>query len=95
MNAKITIYMTSDKVRAMCIRRDYCTMCDNEEYGNLLDRCNTAVDANDIIRIAKQIAEYTDIDRIGRQTGLLDDEIIENIAFDLLNECTYSTIEID
>jgi hypothetical protein len=95
MNAKITIYMTNDKVRAMCIKRDYCTMCDNEEYSNLLDRCNMAVDANDIIRIAKQIAEYTDIDRIGRITGFLDDEIIENIAFNLLNECTYSTIEID
>ena len=86
--------MTSDKVRAMCIRHNYCTECDNEEYGNLLDRCQTVVDDNDILRIAECIMQYTDTEKLMWEFGSDETELLESICFNLINDCTYTTVEL-
>lgn len=83
-----------DKVRAMCIRQNYCTECDNKQYGNLLRECQTAVTLDDILNIAEQIMQYSDSERLMREYGCDETELLESICFNLLNDCIYITIEL-
>ena len=94
MKIKTTRYMTSEKVRLMCIENEYCTDCDNEQYGNLLSNCQSAVEDNDILRIAKQIMEYSNTDTLMNQYGCNENELLESICFNLINSCTYTTVEL-
>jgi hypothetical protein len=90
---KYVVILDSDLVRRMCNCYEYCECCDNEEYALLLKRCDGVKTPDEILEIATQIAEYSGIDRLSRQAGFLDDEIVHSIAFNLLNNCTTIAIE--
>lgn len=94
MTIKTTRYMTSEKVRALCVNQDYCTDCDFEHYDNLLSSCQRAVSDNDVLRIAELIMRYSDVKRLTREYGCDETELLESICFYLINECTYTTIEL-
>lgn len=90
---KYVVILDSDLVRRMCIQNEYCECCDNDEYALLLKRCVGEKEPDEILDIAALIAEYSDIDRLSRLTGFVDDEIVHLIAFNLLNDCTTLAIE--
>lgn len=94
MTFKTTYHMTMDKVRAMCIEHDYCTECNNEQYEELLNRCQSTVELNDVLSIAEQIMNYSDTERLMNESGSNETELLENICFNLLNECVYITVEL-
>lgn len=94
MTFTTTYHMTMDKVRSMCIRQNYCTECDNEQYGNLLNECQTTVTLDDILHIAEQIMRYSDSERLMSESGCDETELLESICFNLLNDCVYITVEL-
>lgn len=94
MTIKTTRYMTSDKVRTLCIVRGYCTKSDVEEYVNLLQTCQGAVSDDDVLRIAELIMSYSDVKKLACDNGCDETELLESICFNLINECTYTTIEL-
>ena len=69
--------ITASSLRALCVRQDWYTSGDNDEYGHLLydltqnkENLSTA----DIIEIAADIMAHSDLD---------DDCTIENVAFEV------------
>ncbi len=69
--------ITASSLRALCVRQDWYTAGDNDEYGHLLydltqnkENLSTA----DIIEIAADIMAHSDLD---------DDCNIENVAFEV------------
>lgn len=94
MKITTTRYMESSKVRSLCIKQEYCTDCDCEQYGNLLSRCQSAVDDKDVLRIAEQIMAYSNTEKLMRQYGCTKTELLESICFNLINDCTYTTVEL-
>lgn len=66
----------------MCIRYDYCTGMDCDEYERLLryvrdHKCN----ANEIAYVAAWIADYSDFD------GYTKEDATRSVAYSLLNNC--------
>ena len=94
MTIKTTRYISSDKVRALCIKQDYCTDCDCEQYGILLNGCQGVATDSDILRVAQMIMRYSDVERLTREYGCDELELLESICFDIINDCTYTTIEL-
>lgn len=71
-----------DDVRSMCIRYDYCTGMDCDEYERMLryvrdHECN----ANEIAYVAAWIAGYSDFD------GYSKKDATRFVAYSLLNNC--------
>ena len=94
MTIKTTRYITSDKVRALCIRNNYCTNCDCKQYGVLLNSCKGVVTDADILRIGELIMHYSDVEKLMRESGCDELELLESICFNIINDCTYTTIEL-
>ena len=94
MRIKTTRYMTSERVRALCIKQNYCTNCNNYQYGNLLGQCQSAVEDNDILNIAKLIMNYSDTESLMKQACCTETELLTSICYNLLNDCTYTTAEL-
>ena len=79
--------LNSNDVRLLCIRHNYYTKGNNEQYGNLLESIyqnemfNTTT--HDIVRIATDILEHSNLDyNMGSKNDYL-----KNIAFELFEIC--------
>ena len=83
--------MTS-KVREMCIRNQYYTSGTNEEYDKMFQKCQLDYS---ILEIAKDIFEHTDINLHMYQVGCSERELLESICFNLINDCTYTLVDIE
>ena len=74
--------------------QNYCTKCECEEYENLLEQCETIATDNCILLIAEQIMKYSDTERLMYEYGCKQKELLESICFNLVNDCTYTSIEL-
>ena len=43
--------------------------------------------------IAKDIFNHSDVEKFKSRYGCIDEELIENIAFELINDCCYTVVE--
>lgn len=78
------------KVRVMCIRNNYYTFGTNEDYDKMFCKCEN----NNILEIASDILEHSDKERLMHQSGCSEREVLENICFQLINDCCYTCVEI-
>ena len=78
------------RVRAMCIRNDYYTQGTCEEYDNMFKMC----ESNDVLAIANDILEHSDKQRLVNRYGCSEREVLENICFGLINDCSFTCVEI-
>lgn len=92
MKLKETRTIDAGKVRAMCIRNDYYINGTNEQYSKMLDMCR---DNKPILEIAKDIFNHSNIRKALFETGCKELEILENICFQLINDCTYTIVTIE
>ena len=86
----------SDSVRNMCIKEGYYTRGTNQEYCNLLcEMCdyNGSASLEDLEKIATDILEHSDWEKIAEEYGASYDELVRMVMADLLNECCYTIIE--
>ena len=81
----------TDKVRAMCINNDYYTRGTCEEYDKMFKMCGSDCS---ILEIANDILEHSDKQRLLNRYGCSEREVLENICCQLINRCTYTTVEI-
>ena len=72
-------------MRALCIKHDWCTHMDNDEYRVLLDRaeCDNLT-TEDIVWLANTICNASDIPGGMR----MRDEFFEFVAFEILDACS-------
>lgn len=77
--------MHADSLRALCIRQNWFTRGDNEEYSKLLDKAQytTNITTDDIVELATVILEYSDLDK-----DYTTDDHFRTICFELLRICT-------
>lgn len=78
------------KVRVMCIRNNYYTCGTNEEYDKMFQTC----ESGDVLAIASDILEHSNKERLIHQSGCSEREVLENICFGLINDCSYTCVEI-
>lgn len=90
---KIRITLDPDKVRAMCIKHDYCDCCDCDAYAAMLRQCEKAEGAAAITKIVEKIADFSDVEKMARETFMTEDEVIKSIAFNLLNDCAILLVD--
>lgn len=82
-----------DKVRSMCIRNDYYTEGTNRAYMAMFEMCKTVnPTTDDFEKIATDIMEHSDTCDWSERTGLPELAMIECIMFELINDCTITTI---
>lgn len=88
---RIAHYIDTDEVRDYCMRNNYFTKGNNEEYDLMFDTIksfNYSQDVKYLILAAEMIAKHSDLDNSS-------DMIFEQktIVFDLLNNCGISEVQ--
>lgn len=82
------------KVRNMCVKNDYYTRGTCEEYENMFNMCRVENATTDIIEgIAYDILVHSDIHDLKEKFGCLTCELVSNIMFELINDCTVTCTE--
>lgn len=79
------------KVRAMCIRNDYYTNGTNAEYEKMFQKCELNFD---ILEIAQDIMEHCNKEKFLNTYGCTETEFLENICYNIVNDCCYTCVEI-
>lgn len=78
------------KVRQMCIREDYYTQGTVDEYCKMFQKCELDFP---ILEIAIDIFEHSDKEKLLHYNS--EKEILENICYGLINDCTYTCVDIE
>ena len=78
------------RVRSMCINNDYYTRGTCKEYDNMFKMCANC----SVLTIAKDILEHSDKEKLKYTYGCSETEVLENICFGLINDCSYTCVEI-
>ena len=94
---KIYRTITSDRVREMCIRYDYYTCGDCDEYSLMLAEVDT-INEPDLVDefmlpIARNILEHSDVERLECEYGCSRAELLVDVVYKLYNECTETVVE--
>lgn len=79
------------KVRAMCIDNDYYTQGTCEEYDKMFKMCDSGCG---VLAIASDILEHSNKQRLVNRYGCSEREVLENICFGLINDCSFTCVEI-
>lgn len=84
------------KVRELCIKRNWYTMGTNEEYEHLLLEVipEGLADIDNVMEIASDIYNHTDVQLIKDESGYDTPEVLGMIASDILNRCTYTGVTL-
>ena len=90
---KETRMIDKTKVRNLCVKNGYYTCETNEEYDNMFSHCEGKMTIRKIEYIAKDIFIHSDVEMFKNRCGCSDEELFENIAFELINDCCCTTIE--
>ena len=88
--------ISSDRVRSLCITESYYTGGDSDEYMNLLTKlCDDSEEVTEdgLEKIAEDILEHSDTDDFCEKYGCSEEELFENVLWQLVNGCCYSTFE--
>lgn len=84
-----------DKVRALCIKENYYTCGDNKAYENMLfTLCENTETVDNVMKIAADIAEHSDAERLIDVYGIDAEQISGMIAEQIINECSYISLGI-
>lgn len=84
-----------DEVRQLCIKENYYTRGNNAEYDYmLLTLCNDTETVDDVMKIAADIAEHSDTDKLIYTYGIDEEQIAGMIAEQIINECSYISLGI-
>lgn len=91
---KTNFKMYHDDVRTVCIKNNWCTRCDCNEYLSLLEKCDFECKSfptlqNKLLEIAKLIYVYSDLNEYENTC-----ENIENIMFQLMKKCVNTFFEL-
>ena len=82
-----------DKVRSLCIRNNYYTEGTCEQYAAMFELCRTVnPTTDDFEEIATDIMEHSNTGDWSERLGLPELAMIECIMFELINDCTITTI---
>lgn len=82
----------TEKVRAMCIRNNYYTSGTNEDYQKMFQKCGLNFG---VLAIASDIFEHSDKEKLVQESGCSKKEVLENICFELINDCSYTCVSIE
>ena len=78
---KIKTFLDSYSIYDMCVRHDYCTRMDNEQYSKMLDWVDkTTFGKEEIETLARWIANATDF--TDRET----EDLVVSVAYSIMNE---------
>lgn len=80
------------KVRELCINGDYYNCGTNEEYDAMFKKCQK--ENFDILEIAKDILDHSNIERLTERYGLSEIELLECICFSLIKDCCTTIVKI-
>lgn len=95
MKFKAVRKLSRDDLRRLCIRENYFTRGDNEEYEELLSMLNDRPKMTKGLykKIAEIIFEYSDVEWKKAVYGCSDDDLMADILFKLYNDATVTIIE--
>lgn len=85
----------SDKVRSLCIKDNYYTMGNNEQYENLLfNLCDESksITLKQIEKIADDILQHSDWEKKAKSYGCDYDFLKICLMENLINECCYTFV---
>lgn len=83
-----------DRVRSMCINNDYYTHGTCEDYAEMFEMCKVEnPTTEDFAEIATDILYHSDKRKMKERTGLSTHELRKCIMFELINDCTITSIE--
>lgn len=84
-----------DAIRRMCIRNRYCTCATNEEYEPIIhESLDEELTLERALNIARRIYCLSDIEKIKRQTGQSNLEVLRDICWYIINECSTTYLEL-
>lgn len=80
------------KVRAMCIEHGYYTEGDVCEYNKMFQKCGLLFP---ILEIAQDIMEHSNVEKFLKMYGSDEKDLLECICYNLINDCCYTTVDIE
>lgn len=89
-------YISGDDVRCVCIKNNYYTCGDCEDYANMLSIAYNAKEATDEIieQLAIDIFNHSNVDELERLYGCDDLDLLSSIMYNLLDVCT-NTVQVN
>lgn len=81
-----------DELRCLCIRKDWYTCGDIKSYDNMFNRLSKNMADNEILEVAKDIYDNTDIFKIQCEYGASEDDVFDNIVYELF-EIVHTFVE--
>lgn len=94
MKHEFKVSLEAAAVRHYCIQLGLFTCGDNEQYGEMLNKCGI-ITADDLYAIAEDIYQYSDWEtlkenygeRIPEEVDCIDQQYIDAIVFDIIRYC--------
>lgn len=78
-----------DAIRRMCIRNQYCTCATNEDYEPIIhESLDEELTLERTLNIARRIYCMSDIKALKQRTGRSSLEILHDICWYIINECS-------
>ncbi|MBO6272787.1 hypothetical protein J6O48_08420 [bacterium] len=93
MTHEIRFVIDWGKVRQECISHNWYTRGNNAEYENMLFTLCKGNTLEDVYRVARDIYEHSDKERIDNYFAESDKEPVKCIMDYIINECCYILIE--
>lgn len=85
--------LTLTEIRALCTEDDLCTRCNRDEYVDVLER-GGELSLDDVITLARKIAEYSDVETIAGYWGVDEEEVPDIIAARLINRARIIIVKL-
>lgn len=93
MKLNVMYVISWEKVRSECISQNWYTRGDNTEYENMLFTLCAGRTLKDVSRVAQDIYEHSDKERIDNYFAELGKESVKCIMDYIINECCYILVE--
>lgn len=91
---KVERRTSSDLIRSMCINHEYYTRGDIKAYQQLLSLADNNECDDELIQImAEDIYRHSDIEKFMEVYGCKEEEIVNNILFNILTEGSYIVVK--
>lgn len=88
---KLRKQINKDELRSLCIRKDWYTCGDCEEYSYLFSKCNGNMTDEDVVKVAEDIYDHSDIERFVAEYGVAEVDVFNNMVFEVF-EITHTFV---
>lgn len=72
-----------DELRSLCVRKDWFTCGSIADYDAMFNKLNNDMSDNEIVNVAIDIYNYSDVEKTAEEYGVAYEEVFDNIVYEV------------